>query len=106
MGNERPGKSAKQAIAVTRERCWECDWVVEFDIKLAFDRIDHSLVIKAVRKYIKADWIRRYIERWLTAPFEPADGASLPQTRGRPQVGVVSLVLMNLFMHYAFGAWM
>ena len=33
----RPGKSAKQAIAVTRERCWRYDWVVEFDIRAAFD---------------------------------------------------------------------
>jgi RNA-directed DNA polymerase len=33
----RPGKSAKQAIAVTRKRCWQYDWVVEFDIKAALD---------------------------------------------------------------------
>lgn len=33
----RPGKSAKQAIAITRKRCWQYDWVVEFDIKAAFD---------------------------------------------------------------------
>ena len=33
----RPGKSAKQAIAVTRKRCWQYDWIVEFDIKGAFD---------------------------------------------------------------------
>jgi len=45
----RPGKSAKQAIAVTRERCWKYDWVVEFDIKAAFDQIDHGLLLKAAR---------------------------------------------------------
>jgi retron-type reverse transcriptase len=28
----RPGRSAKQAVAVTRERCWRYNWVVEFDI--------------------------------------------------------------------------
>jgi len=33
----RPGKSAKQAIAVTRKRCWQYGWVVEFDIKAALD---------------------------------------------------------------------
>lgn len=38
----RPGRSAKQAVAVTRERCWRYDWVVEFDIKAAFDQIDHE----------------------------------------------------------------
>src|ERR1700686_2228014 len=45
----RPGRSAKQAIAVTRERCWRYDWGVEFDIKEAFDQIDHGLLLKTVR---------------------------------------------------------
>src|SRR3984885_5357900 len=102
----RPGRSAKQAIAVTRKRCWQYDWVVEFDIKAAFDQIDHGLLLKAVRKHIKADWILLYIERWLTAPFETAAGARLPRVRGTPQGGVVSPILMNLFMHYAFDVWM
>jgi group II intron reverse transcriptase/maturase len=102
----RPGKSAKQAIAVTRRRCWQYDWIIEFDLKAAFDQIDHTLLMKAVRSHIKDDWILLYIERWLTAPFETADGASLPRTRGTPQGGVVSPLLMNLFMHYAFDRWM
>ncbi|WP_218627442.1 group II intron reverse transcriptase/maturase [Caballeronia sp. dw_19] len=102
----RPGKSAKQAIAVTRKRCWKYDWVVEFDIRAAFDQIDHALLMKAVRNHIREDWILLYIERWLVAPFETADGASVPRTRGVPQGGVVSPILMNLFMHYTFDSWM
>jgi len=102
----RPGKSAKQAVAITRERCWKHDWVVEFDIKAAFDQIDHMLLMKAVRKHVKEDWILLYIERWLTAPFETAEGVSIPRDRGTPQGGVVSPILMNLFMHYAFDLWM
>ncbi|MCX4151553.1 MULTISPECIES: reverse transcriptase domain-containing protein [Paraburkholderia] len=80
----RPGRSAKQAVVVTRERCWKYDWVVEFDIKAAFDQIDHGLLRKAVRRHIKADWILLYIERWLTAPFETADGVRLPRVRDTP----------------------
>ncbi len=56
-----PGKSAKQAIAVTRKRCWQYNWVVEFDIKAAFDGIDHGLLMKAVRRHIKEKWILLYI---------------------------------------------
>jgi group II intron reverse transcriptase/maturase len=102
----RPGRSAKQAIAVTRKRCWQYDWVVEFDIKAAFDQIDHSLLMKAVRSHVGNGWILLYIERWLTAPFETAEGEQLPRPRGVPQGGVVSPILMNLFMHYTFDAWM
>jgi RNA-directed DNA polymerase len=56
----------------------------------AFDQIDHALLMKAVRNHIKEDWILLYIERWLTAPFETADGARLPRQRGTPQGGVVT----------------
>jgi RNA-directed DNA polymerase len=102
----RPGRSAKQAIAITRTRCWQYDWVVEFDIKAAFDQIDHGLLMKAVRSHIKADWILLYIERWLKAPFETTEGTQMPRERGTPQGGVASPVLMNLFLHYTFDIWM
>jgi group II intron reverse transcriptase/maturase len=102
----RPGRSAQQAVAITRERCWRYDWVVEFDIKAAFDQIDHALLMKAVRTHIKEDWILLYIQRWLVAPFEKEGGERVPRERGTPQGGVVSPILMNLFMHYAFDLWM
>ena len=37
----RPGKSALEAIAVTRRRCWDYDWVVEFDIRGLLDASSH-----------------------------------------------------------------
>lgn len=83
----RPGKSAKQAIAVTRKRCWQYDWIVEFDIKAAFDRIEHALLMKAVRSRIKEGWILLYIERWLTAPFERRKGKLCPEPEVRHKAG-------------------
>src|SRR5580704_1500220 len=62
--------------------------------------------MKAVRSHIKEDWILLYIERWLTGPFETTEGTQVPRERGTPQGGVVSPILMNLFMHYAFDVWM
>jgi RNA-directed DNA polymerase len=35
----RPSRSAKDAVRVTRERCWKYDWVLEFDVKGAFDNL-------------------------------------------------------------------
>jgi len=37
----RPGKSALDAVGVTRERCWKFDWVLEFDIKGLLDRASY-----------------------------------------------------------------
>jgi RNA-directed DNA polymerase len=52
----RPGKAAKGAVGVTRQRCWQYDWVVEFDIKGACDNLDHGLLRKAVRKHTDCRW--------------------------------------------------
>jgi hypothetical protein len=70
----RPRKSAHDAIGVTRKRCWKYDWVLEFDIKGLFDNIDHELLLRAVRRHVTCKWALLYIERWLTAPMEHADG--------------------------------
>jgi len=102
----RPGKSAHQALAVTRERCWRYDWVLEFDIRGLFDNIDHHLLMKAVKRHTDNPWLLLYIERWITAPVQQADGSVVARVRGVPQGGVISPVLSNLFMHYAFDAWM
>jgi len=102
----RPNKSALDAIGVTRERCWKYDWVLEFDIKGLFDNIDHELLLRAVRKHITCKWALLYIERWLKAPMVQEDGTTVERSRGTPQGGVVSPILANLFMHYAFDVWM
>ena len=102
----RPGKSAVDALAVTRKRCWKYDWVLEIDIKGLFDNIDHQLLMKAVRKHTDNLWVILYIQRWLRAPFQMPDGTVKERTRGTPQGGVISPVLANLFLHYAFDIWM
>jgi RNA-directed DNA polymerase len=102
----RPGKSALDAVEVTRERCWQYDWVLEFDIKGLFDNIDHSLLRRALEKHTGCEWVRLYIGRWLTAPLQLTDGTLVERIKGTPQGGVVSPLLANLFLHYAFDAWM
>ena len=102
----RPGKSALDAVRVTRERCWKYNWVLEFDIKGLFDNIRHDLLMRAVRKHNGCKWVELYIERWLTAPLQTADGTLVERHKGTPQGGVISPVLSNLFMHYAFDVWM
>lgn len=102
----RPRKSALDAIAITRERCWRYDWVLEFDIRGLFDNIPHDLLLRALEKHTDCEWVRLYIRRWLTAPLQLADGTLVERTRGTPQGGVVSPILANLFLHYAFDAWM
>jgi len=101
----RPRRSAHDAIAVTRKRCWQYDWVVEFDIRGLFDNISHELLMKALRLHCKCRWVLLYVERWLKASMQQPDGTLTERHQGTPQGGVVSPVLANLFLHYAFDAW-
>ena len=85
----RPGKSAVDAVGVTRERCWRYDWVLEFDIVGLFDNLPHDLLLKAVRRHVECAWARLYIERWLTAPMI-RDGVEIERDKGTPQGAVIS----------------
>jgi RNA-directed DNA polymerase len=102
----RPGKSALDAVGVARRRCWRDDWVLDLDIKSFFDEIDRELLMRAVRKHTDCPWVLLYLERWLRAPVQMADGSLIDRARGTPQGGVVSPLLANLFLHYAFDMWM
>lgn len=102
----RPNKSALDAVGKTRERCWKFDWVIDLDIKGFFDNMNHELLMKALKKHTDCKWILLYIERWLKAPLEDIDGLRTKRTKGTPQGGVISPLLSNLFMHYAFDKWM
>lgn len=102
----RPGKSAIEALGVARRRCWRYNWVVDLDIKGYFDSIDHELLMRAVRKHTDSRWILLYVERWLKAPAQTEDGTLVNRDRGTPQGGVISPLLANLFLHYAFDEWM
>jgi len=102
----RPNRSALDAIEITRKRCWEKPWVVEYDIVGMFDNIDHELLMKAVRKHTDSKWVILYIERSLVASIRMPDGTTKERNAGVPQGGVLSPVLANLFMHYAFDLWM
>ena len=102
----RPGKSAQDAVGQARQRCWQFDWVIDLDIKGFFDNIDHELLMRAVRKHAKDPWAVLYISRWLTAPAQDEEGQVTERAKGTPQGGVISPLLANLFLHYAFDVWM
>jgi RNA-directed DNA polymerase len=102
----RPGRSAHQALRVCRERCWRNDWVLDLDIRKFFDSVPWELVQLAVAHHTDLRWVQLYVERWLKAPLQREDGSLVWPDRGTPQGSAISPLLVNMFMHYAFDAWM
>jgi RNA-directed DNA polymerase len=102
----RPGKSAVDAVAKARVRCWKQAWVIDLDIKGFFDNIAHDLLMKAVRKHCDCKWMLLYIERWLVAPLQLEEGTIIARTKGVPQGSVIGPILANLYLHYCMDIWL
>ena len=102
----RPKRSAIDAVGQARRNCWRNDWVLDLDIKGFFDNINHELMMKAVKLHTNDKWTILYIQRWLKASVQMPDGTIITSDKGTPQGGVISPLLANLFLHYAFDKWM
>ncbi len=102
----RPARSALDAVGRCRERCWRYDWVIDLDIQKFFDSVPWHLIVKAVEAHTDVPWVVLYVKRWLAAPVRLPNGTLAERDRGTPQGSAISPVLANLFMHYAFDAWM
>lgn len=102
----RPGRSAHDALSQCQYNCNQYSWVVDLDIKGFFDNINHDWMMKMVAHHTQEKWVLLYMERWLKAGIEQADGNIVTRTKGTPQGGVVSPLLANLYLHHVFDMWM
>jgi RNA-directed DNA polymerase len=104
----RPGKSAHEALETCKRRCWKHSWVLELDIQAFFDCVRHDLILKALKHHQVPRWVMLYCQRWLEAPSVESREQQVLKKRtvGTPQGGVISPLLANLFLHYAFDQWM
>ena len=102
----RPLKSSHEALERVQKNCLVKDWVIDLDISNFFDELDHGLLMKAVGHLIKDKWVSMYVERWLKAKGEKADGTQYERDKGTPQGGVISPLLANLYLHYALDQWL
>ncbi len=102
----RPNKSAHDALATCRARCWEYDWAIDLDVQKFFDEVPWELMTRAVQAVSDCRWVLLYVGRWLRAPLQQPDGTLIERDKGTAQGSAVSPVLANLFLHYAFDSWM
>jgi len=93
----RPGRSCHDAIekvyALARPNKRK-KWVVDADIKGAFDNIDHDFLLRALGDVPGKELVRQ----WLKAGVME-DGAFRHTPAGTPQGGVISPLLLNVALH-------
>ena len=82
----RPGRSALDAVAACRKRCWKKDWAIDLDVEKFFDSVRWDLIVKAVEAHTDLPWVVLYVKRWLAAPLQLPDGTLLERDGGTPRV--------------------
>lgn len=102
----RPGRSAHDALQQCHANCIRYAWVVDVDIKGFFDNLDHAIMMQLLEQHTNEKWVWMYVERWLKAGVEQADGSISARTKGTPQGGVISPLLANIYLHHGFDQWM
>lgn len=102
----RPGRGQHDALdALTVGiKSRSVNWIVDADIRSFFDEIDHAWMVRFLEHRIADRRIIRLIRKWLKAGVIE-DGKRIPAQRGTPQGAVVSPLLANIYLHYAFDLW-
>ena len=93
----RPGRSIHDAIS----HCWlilkgdtRRPWILDADLKSAFDKISHEHILKAIGPIPG----RELIKAWLKAGYVEAELFHETES-GTPQGGVISPCLLNIALH-------
>ena len=102
----RPGRGQHDALdALTAGiKSRKVNWIVDADIRSFFDEIDHGWMLQFLEHRIADQRIIRLIRKWLEAGVIE-DGKRIPAMKGTPQGAVISPLLANIYLHYAYDLW-
>ncbi|MBW1723665.1 MAG: group II intron reverse transcriptase/maturase [Deltaproteobacteria bacterium] len=101
----RPKRSAHQALEeLWRDTMRVNGYVLEFDIEKCFDTLGHGHLRSFLDNRVRDGVIRRAIDKWLKAGVLEEGTVRYPGT-GTPQGGVVSPILMNIYLHEVLDKW-
>ncbi len=94
----RPGRGCHDAIEaiyqVVKGKDPKRQWILDADLKAAFDHIDHRFVLDQIGSFPARGMVRG----WLKAGVVE-DGHFAPTEEGAPQGGVISPLLLNIVLH-------
>jgi len=94
----RPGRGCHDAIEaiyqVVKGKDPKRQWILDADLKAAFDHIDHGFVLDQIGSFPARGMVRG----WLKAGVID-EGHFTPTEEGAPQGGVISPLLLNIVLH-------
>ena len=102
----RPGRGTHDALdaLIVGINSRKVNWIFDADIRSFFDSVSWEWLIRFVEHRIKDSRIIRLIQKWLKAGVLE-DGVVTVSDRGTGQGSVISPLLANIYLHYAFDLW-
>jgi RNA-directed DNA polymerase len=102
----RPGRGQHDALdaLVVGISSRKVNWILDADIRSFFDMVDQKWMIRFVEHRIGDPRIIRLIRKWMKAGVLE-DGEFKASDRGTGQGSVISPLLANIYLHYAFDLW-
>ena len=102
----RPGRGAHHALATLNEVIAgrKVGWVLEADLKSFFGSLNHDWLLQFVQHRVGDPRLISLIRRWLKAGVLE-EGVVTPSEMGTPQGGSISVLLSNVYLHYALDLW-
>src|SRR3984957_6910580 len=102
----RPGRGQHDAldalaVGITSTKV---NWILDADIQSFFDTVNQEWLIRFVEHRIGDRRIIRLIQKWLRAGVHE-DKAVTISDKGTGQGSVISPLLANIYLHYAFDLW-
>ena len=81
------------------------NWVLDMDIQKFFDTVEHEWLIRMLQHRVQDKRLLKLIIRWIKVGVVDENGKRLPVLIGVPQGAVISPLLSNIYLHYAFDLW-
>lgn len=96
----RPKRGCHSALKQVQEEFRACIWVLEGDIKGAFDNVHHEILLNKIREHIDDEdfitLIRSCLKVWIV---DVKDNSIIPSLYGTPQGSFISPILYNIYKH-------
>ena len=102
----RPGRSQHDALdaMVTGIGNTKVNWILDADIRSFFDMVSQEWLVQFVEHRVGDRRIIRLIQKWLKAGILEDEVVTVSE-RGTGQGSVISPLLANIYLHYAFDLW-
>jgi group II intron reverse transcriptase/maturase len=102
----RPGRSQHDALdaMVTGIGNTKVNWILDADIRSFFDMVSQEWLVRFVEHRVGDRRIIRLIQKWLRAGILEDEVVTISE-RGTGQGSVISPLLANIYLHYAFDLW-